>query len=108
MNGIRGEVSLEAGGRTLRLCLTLGALAEIETALGVSSLAQLEERLTRLSTVDLVALTLALARGGGETLTREELMGLPVTVPALVGAVSAAFSAAQASLDDPQARERHV
>ncbi|MCG8442231.1 MAG: gene transfer agent family protein, partial [Caulobacterales bacterium] len=35
VNAPRGETSLVIDGRPRRLCLTLGALAEIETALGV-------------------------------------------------------------------------
>lgn len=38
MNPQRGEVALDIGGETRKLCLTLGALAEIEAALGCESL----------------------------------------------------------------------
>ncbi len=36
-NGMRGEVIASLGGEPRRLCLTLGALAEIETALHLES-----------------------------------------------------------------------
>ena len=34
VNGVRGEAVAVLAGEERRLCLTLGALAEIETALG--------------------------------------------------------------------------
>lgn len=66
MNGARGEVSVVLGGEARRLCLTLGALAEIETGLGVEGLAGLAERMRALSARDLMVVLKALLRGGGE------------------------------------------
>lgn len=40
-NRARGEARLEIEGRERVLCLTLGALAEIETALGCGSMQDL-------------------------------------------------------------------
>ena len=53
MNPQRGEIALEIGGETRKLCLTLGALAEIEAALGCESLKDLSARLKRVSAKDL-------------------------------------------------------
>ena len=39
VNGARGEAAAVLAGAERRLCLTLGALAESETALGVSGVA---------------------------------------------------------------------
>ena len=66
MNGVRGEAVARLAGAERRLCLTLGALAEIETALGVSGIADLSERMRTLSAKDLMAVLAALLRGGGE------------------------------------------
>jgi len=66
MNGARGEVSVVLGGEARRLCLTLGALAEIETGLGVEGLAGLAERMRALSARDLMVVLSALLKGGGE------------------------------------------
>ncbi len=66
MNGVRGEAVARLAGAERRLCLTLGALAEIETALGVSGIADLSERMRTLSATDLMAVLAALLRGGGE------------------------------------------
>ena len=65
-NGARGEVSVVLGGQARRLCLTLGALAEIETGLGVEGLAGLAERMRALSARDLMVVLSALLKGGGE------------------------------------------
>lgn len=67
VNSARGEAVAVLGGEARRLCLTLGALAEIETALGVEGLDGLAERMRRLSARDLKAVLGALLRGGGET-----------------------------------------
>ncbi len=49
VNGARGEAVVVLTGVERRLCLTLGALAEIETALGVQGVADLAERMRPLS-----------------------------------------------------------
>lgn len=49
MNGARGEARVRLAGKERTLCLTLGALAEIETALGVKGLGGLAERMRALS-----------------------------------------------------------
>ena len=79
-NQRRGELDLVLGGRRLRLCLTLGALAEIETAFGVGDLAALGRRFEdgTLSARDLVRLVGAAARGGGEAVTDEDIAALPL------------------------------
>lgn len=66
MNGVRGEVVVRLGGVERRLCLTLGALAEIETGLGVEGLGGVAERMRALSARDLMVVLAALLRGGGE------------------------------------------
>ncbi len=48
MNAARGEVALAVDGAPKRLCLTLGAMAEIETAFGCTRISELEVRLSRL------------------------------------------------------------
>ena len=73
LNGARGETVAMLAGAERRLCLTLGALAEIETALGLESVGALAERMRALSGRDLMAVLAALLRGGGE---RELAAGL--------------------------------
>ena len=65
-NGARGEAVAVLAGAERRLCLTLGALAELETAFGLSGWEALSERLRNLSPGDLLIVLAALLRGGGE------------------------------------------
>lgn len=62
-----GEVALVLDGRRHVCKLTLGALAELEAALGTDSLAALVERFEagRFSARDVLALLVAGLRGGG-------------------------------------------
>lgn len=60
-NGMRGEVTVRLAGAERTLCLTLGALAGMEAALGVAGTAALAERLRRLSAGDLRLVLRALA-----------------------------------------------
>ena len=96
MNPQRGEVALDIGGETRTLCLTLGALAEIEQALGCESLRDLSVRLKAISARDLQILLAALLRGGGETDAAAGLDGLSIRPPEAVAAVLACFRGAVA------------
>ncbi|MEO1100583.1 MAG: gene transfer agent family protein [Pseudomonadota bacterium] len=73
MNGVRGETALVIDGVPRRLCLTLGALAEIESELGCETLAELDTRMRQLSARDLSTVLKALLRGGGETIEPENV-----------------------------------
>ncbi|CAH1656770.1 Tail tube GTA-gp10-like protein [Hyphomicrobiales bacterium] len=79
-NRHRGEVEAELGGQRHVLCLTLGALAELETAFGADDLALLGQRLSagRLSARDIISILGAGLRGAGTTLSDAEVAGLPV------------------------------
>lgn len=92
-NGVRGEAVAVLAGAERRLCLTLGALAEIETALSVSSVAALAERMRTLSATDLMAVLAALLRGGGEGAVAGELDRAAIDPVEAAEAVAAAFAA---------------
>ena len=79
-NRRRGEVALHLAGRTYTLCLTLGALAELESAFGVDDLTALGERFAggRLSSRDLIKLLAVGLRGGGHPIGDDEVAALPV------------------------------
>lgn len=94
MNGARGEVEAMLAGAARRLCLTLGALAEIETALGVEGLGALAERMRKLSVRDLAVVLAALLRGGGERELADGLGAAAVDPKAAAEAVARAFAAA--------------
>jgi hypothetical protein len=80
-NARRGEVALTLGATRYTLCLTLGALAELEAAFGVEDLGALAERFGsgRLSSRDLLMLLAAALRGGGHALSDAEVAALPLS-----------------------------
>lgn len=92
-NGVRGEVAVVLAGEARTLCLTLGALAEIETALGCAGFAELAERMRALSARDLMAVLAALLRGGGEVELARGIAGAAIDPREAAQAVAAAFAA---------------
>ncbi|MFN3689164.1 gene transfer agent family protein [Salinarimonas sp.] len=111
----RGDVSLVIDGTTYRLRLTLGALAELEAALGAGDLGALAERLAagRLSSRDLVAILGCALRGGGHAIDDAHIAALPMpdgiapVAEAVAAALAIAFGAgeeASASAPPPMAR----
>ena len=89
-NAHRGEGIVIIGGARRRVCLTLGALAEIETGLGVDGLAAVAERMKTLSARDLMVVLAAVLRGGGEA--TPDVAGVDPREAAV--AVAQAFAAA--------------
>ena len=96
MNAARGEVSIEIDGKPRRLCLTLGALAEIETALGCHKLQELQARLRALSANDMVSVLAILLRGGGESEVAASLERAAVEPGSAARAIAEAFRVALA------------
>lgn len=92
VNAPRGEVGLEIDGEIRALCLTLGALAEIETSLGCSELKELDLRMRALSAQDLLTVLAALLRGAGEAEIAKRLGEVAVAPGAAAKAVARAFS----------------
>lgn len=80
-NRRRGEVAATLAGQRYTLCLTLGALAELESAFGVADLGALAGRFAsgRLSSTDLVRLLGAGLRGGGHPLSDQEVGAMPAS-----------------------------
>jgi len=66
-NRQRGEIEAELDGRTWALCLTLGALAELEAKLAAGDLVTLAKRFEagKLSAADAIAVIGAGLRGAG-------------------------------------------
>ncbi|QYC09046.1 GTA-gp10 family protein [Brevundimonas nasdae] len=95
-NGARGEVMVLLGGEQRRVCLTLGALAEIETGLGVAGLAAVAERMKALSACDLLIVLAALLRGGGEGQAAGQLGESMIDLREAAQAVALGFAAAAA------------
>jgi len=90
-NRARGEVLLEIDGRARKLCVSLGALAELEAAFDVASLGELGERLAHLTAADLLTVLSALIAGGGELVSPVELAASQIEPRAAAEAVAEAF-----------------
>ena len=78
VNAHRGEIEAELDGRAWRLCLTLGALAELEHAYGDKDLLELAERFEagRISATDAIHVIRAGLRGGGQDLSFDEVAAM--------------------------------
>jgi hypothetical protein len=80
-NPRRGEITAEFEGRSQNLCLTLGALAELESKFGAGGLVELASRFEsgKLSARDLTAIIACGLRGGGAAYSDEEVAAFKVT-----------------------------
>lgn len=92
-NSWAGEVEIAVNGERHVAKLTLGALAELEAALGAGSLVELAERFEsgRYASRDVLLLVVAGLRGGGWRGTADDLM----TAEIAGGPVGAARAAAE-------------
>lgn len=77
-NRRRGEVAAIIDGRERRLCLTLGALAELEHAFSADNLGELAERFRggQLSARDLTRIVGAGLRGAGEAVSDADVAAM--------------------------------
>lgn len=77
-NRRRGEIAARLDGRERTLCLTLGALAELEASFGAGDLLALAERFEggRLAARDLVKIIGCGLRGGGEAVADDEVAAM--------------------------------
>lgn len=75
VNRHRGEVDAELDGQSFRLCLTLGALAELEAVYAADDLGALVERFAggRLSARDMIHIVGAGLRGGGHAVSDDDV-----------------------------------
>lgn len=102
-NRHRGEIEAELGGKRRTLCLTLGALAELESAFGADDLAALADRFGsgRISARDAIRVIGAGLRGAGEQISDEEAAALAASgaaagyVRIVVDLLSATFGGAE-------------
>jgi hypothetical protein len=77
-NRRRGEIAAELDGKEFRLCLTLGALAELEAAYAADDLNALVERFSRgrLSAIDMIRIAGAGLRGAGNEISDDQVAGM--------------------------------
>jgi hypothetical protein len=79
-NRLRGEIEAELGGVAFTLCLTLGALAELEHAYGGVDVLALVERFEtgRISATDCIRIIGAGLRGAGNTIADDDVAKMRV------------------------------
>lgn len=101
-NAIRGEVKLdvpEVG--EFNLCLSLGALAEIETEFQIDDISKIGNKLAKPKSRDIATLVCCMAHGGGhEEVTVDDVMKWRVSLPTLMGAVKQAMASTDIDLGD--------
>ncbi len=75
VNRHRGEINAKLDGRDWTLCLTLGALAELEDAFGAEDLTKLTGRFSsgRLSANDMQTIIFAGLKGAGHTVEKTDV-----------------------------------
>lgn len=80
INRHRGEVKAILDGKPFVLCLTLGALAELESRFGVDDLSALTERFStgRLSAADLTRVVGSGLRGAGHLVEDGEVLSMQI------------------------------
>ncbi|MBX9710089.1 MAG: gene transfer agent family protein [Xanthobacteraceae bacterium] len=102
-NIYRGEIEAELGGERRTLVLTLGALAELESAFGADDLMALAERFGsgRVSARDLIRIIAAGLRGAGLNISDDEVAAMLVEGGAS-GYVRIAAELIAATFDDKQ------
>jgi hypothetical protein len=106
-NSYRGEIDAVLDGKRYRLCLTLGALAELEQRLGAGDLVAMAERLgaNRVSARDILLIIGCGLRGGGTDIDDDEVSKMKVS-DGLAGYVRiAALLLAATFGDEPEARD---
>jgi hypothetical protein len=76
----RGEIEAMIDGERRILCLTLGALAELETAFGVDNIADLATRFAggHIGATEMIAILGAALRGGGNRVEDEDVRDMRV------------------------------
>jgi len=88
MNAARGECEIVIDGASHILCLTLAALAELETLFGCQNLDELHVRIKNLSASELMKVLDVLLRAGGSAVSVDRVLPKVAAV-----AVSEAFRA---------------
>lgn len=114
-NRHRGEIEACLNGKTWRLCLTLGALAELEAAFGDDDMLALAQRFEkgRISANDAVRIVAAGLRGAGHDISDDEVrsmrtesgvLGIIDIVAQLLSATFGGSPADQAGTPRPEVR----
>ncbi len=93
-NPIRGEHALTIDGQVYLVCLTLGALAQIESSLELDDLNDLSGRLAKVNANDVLHILAALLCGGGNAIPLEKLRTAKLDPAEVVRVISKVFELA--------------
>lgn len=95
-NKQRGEVMIQGPeGKEYKLCLTLGAIAQIEDGLGVESLTEIDKVMEKARMRDVLTIFVALLNGGGnKEITSRDMIDWDVSIQELMEVIRQCFSAA--------------
>lgn len=101
-NKQRGEATMKGPeGKEYTLCLTLGAVAQIEEELGVDSLTEIDGVFEKARMKDVITILVALLQGGGNSdITRSSMMAWPLDMKEMMEGIRAAFNNAGFGEDD--------
>jgi hypothetical protein len=115
VNPVRGETILKVGKKHYILCLTLGALAEIEETLKIEDLTKIEEVFKTPKMSQVLLLLVALLHGGSSSeadgaseqakLTVEDVRLWPLGLRDAMGPLSEAFRRSTLIEEDDKAGE---
>jgi hypothetical protein len=107
VNSARGEVSLRVGQTEYRLCLTLGALAEIEDKLEIDDITKISEVFAKPKVRHLIAVLLALIHGGGnQDVTERDLYAMELDLSGLQKTIEQVFKRSLANQSSPALSDR--
>ena len=95
VNSKRGEVAINIDGEDYKLCLTLGALAELETLFKAQSLEDLGIKLGAIGANDIIDVILILLKGGGNYLTKAALESANLNVRYVAAKIAECFEQCQ-------------
>lgn len=112
-NAHRGEIDADLNGQTYRLCLTLGALAELEQVFGETDLVALANRFEtgRIAAREVTAIVAAGLRGAGYDLTNADVASMRTPrgaagfVDIVARLLAATFGAPDAAVVEPATGE---
>ena len=93
-NKARGECTIVIDNKIYNLCLTLGGLAELETAFAAKDLGDLGNKLRNLSARDFLIVLMILLKGGANPLDLEVLKAAQIDTKSTSVAISQAFTLA--------------
>lgn len=94
LNQARGECAININGKPQKLCLTLGALAQLETAFAARDLSELGSKLQNLAAKDILVILAILLNAGGNPFEIEVLQNCEIDTLNASQAIAKAFAQA--------------